>query len=85
MIELITLTREQYQEDIYSASMNGAKYMYEWLVKKDRPAVVNRAEAARLLNKSKSTIKSMIDTQRIRTTADGTGIPYTEIERYLNA
>lgn len=83
-VELIVLTREQYQANIQEVVITTAKYIFDQLSKKDRPVTVKRAQAAKLIGKSKSTISKMILDQRIRTTADGSAITYTEIERYLN-
>jgi excisionase family DNA binding protein len=84
MSEIVVLTREQYMKDLREAAISAAEYALTRFVKGNRPAMVSRAEAAKLLGKSKATIKLMIDQQRIRTTTDGKAIPYTEIDRYLN-
>ena len=84
MTEIIVLTREQYFDDLHKVAISAATEAIKLYKKTDHPNVVTRAQAAKLLSKSKATIKLMIDQQRIRTTSDGTGIPYTEIERYLN-
>lgn len=84
MSEIIVLTRDQYFEDLHRAATTAAEHVLAKFRKQDHKAIVSRAEASKLLSKSKSTITAMIRSQRIRTTADGTGIPYTEIERYLN-
>jgi len=84
MTEVIVLSREQYQADLFQAATAAASEALRRFKKTDHPAIVTRAQASKLLGKSKATIKNMIDNQRIRTTADGTGIPYTEIERFLN-
>ncbi len=84
MSEIIVLSREQYLEDINRAAVLAAEIVLNRFTRRNRPAMVTRAEAARLLGKSKSTIRTMIDQQRIRTTTDGKAIPYSEIERYLN-
>ena len=84
MSEIIVLTRDQYFDDLHRAATTAAEMVLTRFTRKSQKTIVTRSEAAKLLSKSKATITSMIRTQRIRTTADGAGIPYTEIERYLN-
>ena len=84
MTEIIVLTREQYFYDLQQVATSAAEQVLTRFTRKSQKSIVTRSEAAKLLSKSKATITSMIKSQRIRTTADGTGIPYTEIERYLN-
>lgn len=84
MSEIIVLTREQYFTDLHQAATTAADFVLKRFVENNTPATVSRAQASKLLGKSKATIKNMIEQQRIRTTSDGTGIPYSEIERYLN-
>lgn len=54
-------------------------------IKANRPASYSRPEAAKLLGITTSTLTKKIDTQCIRTSADGTRISTQEIDRYLNA
>jgi hypothetical protein len=84
MSEIIVLSRDQYAADMYQVALSAATEALKRYKKTDHPAIVTRAQASRILGKSKATIKKLIDTQRMRTTSDGLGIPYSEIERYLN-
>jgi len=84
MSEIIVLTREQYFTDLHQAATTAADFVLKRFVENNTPATVSRAQASRLLGKTKATIKNMIDQQRLRTSADGTCIPYSEIKRYLN-
>ena len=84
MIELITLTREQYAEDINRAAILAAETALLRYTTKNRPAVVTRAAFSKFTGLSKATVKNLIDQQRLSTTADGKYIPSTEIDRYLN-
>jgi len=53
-------------------------------LKANRPASYNRTKAAKLIGISKNTLIGLIDSRKIRTSTDGTRIPTTEIDRYLN-
>jgi hypothetical protein len=85
MPEIIVLTRDQYFSDLQAIATRAADHaLNQFLARQQRPAAVKRVDAARLLSKSKATINKMIEQGRINTTADGSAIPYSEIERYLN-
>ena len=84
MSEIIVLTRDQYFSDLHQAATAAAKLVLAHFTTTNRKELYTRAEIAKLLGKSKATIKNMIDTQRLSTTADGMYIPVSEIERYLN-
>lgn len=83
---IVTFTVEQLRKVVKEANLEAIHEYNQSLFSKHSPDhCYNFNQAAKILGKSFTTIKRMVNEQRLTPIADGTGITRKELDRYLNS